>query len=133
MRPMPPSPSTVDVARETLDMSKHTSGDRAFRLMAIAMMVVTAVATGAHALHSVYRDIRGRREAREYDQSRRRPYSLQEEPAYRSAERESAPSWRSETEQDRNWSRREELRGRGPQADERWTEYRPQQSNGRDR
>jgi hypothetical protein len=130
---MPPSPSTVDVARETLDMSKHTSGDRTFRLMAIAMMVVTAVATGVHALHSVYRDIRGRREARDYDQARRRPYSLPDEPAYRSAEREWAPARRDEPEQERNWARREERRGRGPQVDERWTEYRPEPGTSRER
>src|ERR1700735_1495257 len=127
MRHPPASSTTVDVARETLEMSKQTAGDRTFRLMAIAMMVVTAVATGVPALHSVYRDIRGRQEAREYDQARRRPYPSPEEPAYGYTEREWTPSRRDEPERERSWSRREERRGRGPQADERWTEYRPEQ------
>ena len=109
MRTPPPSSNPTDVAREALRMDKDT-GDKTFRIMAIGMMFVTALATAAHALHGIFRDMRAsRREGREYDHGDRRSYPPREEPEYR-------PSRHHEPDGERHWSRREENRGRSPKG-----------------
>jgi hypothetical protein len=135
MPPMrsPPTPSNpIDVAHESLRMDRET-GDKTFRLMAIGMMVITAVATGVHALHSLWRDVRGRREGHEYGHGDRRSYSGPEEPTYRSYERGGAPSRDDEPEPARRWSGREERRGRTAEVEERRTDYRREHGQGRER
>ena len=130
--PTPPS-NPIDVARESLRMDKETGGDRTFRMVAIGMMAVTALATAAHAFHGLWRDMRGRREGREYGHGDRRSYSGPDEPEYRAYERGGALTRHDDADQERNWSRREERRGRSPEDDEGWAEHSHREGRGRQR
>jgi hypothetical protein len=132
MRTPPPSSSPIDLARESLRMDKDT-GDKTFRIMAIGMMFVTALATATHALSSIYRDMRGRREGREYGHGDRRSDRPREAPEYNYSARGEAAGQHEESGQERSWSRREERRGRTPEGEEGWTDHRRQLGHGRER
>jgi hypothetical protein len=129
MRSPLPTSNTIDIARESMRMDKD-GGGKAFRMMAIAMMVVTAVATGIHALHSVWRDMRGRRD---YGHDDRRSPSAMEEPQYDHSDRGGGKSRAKESDPEQRWARREESRGRYPQGQEGWADYQREQSHGRER
>jgi hypothetical protein len=57
MNPMPPhASSTLDVAKETLAISEK-SGDRSIKILGLAMLAMTGLATMLHAGHAIYRDL----------------------------------------------------------------------------
>jgi hypothetical protein len=132
MRPTPPSSNPLDIARDSLRMDKDT-GDKTFRIIAIGMMVVTAVATAAHALHGLWRDMRDSRERREYGHADRRSDRPREEREYNDSARGGAADRYDDPDAERNWSRREEGRGRSPDGEESWAEHHRQQGHGRER
>jgi hypothetical protein len=132
MRTMPRPSDTIDVAQETLRMDRQT-GDKTFRLLAIGMMCVTALATGVHALHGLWRDVRGRREAREYGSGDWRARPGANEHDYDYSRRDDAPGRHEESDPERRWSRREERRGRSSEPDEGQAQYGRERGEGRAR
>jgi hypothetical protein len=71
MNGLPPNPSSLTIAKESIAMSKET-GDKNFRLMAIAMMVVTGLATVLHVGHMLWRDMNCYRD-RDHDRNGKHP------------------------------------------------------------
>jgi hypothetical protein len=132
MRTMPRPSDTIDVAQETLRMDRQT-GDKTFRLLAIGMMCVTALATGVHALHGLCRDVRGRREARDYGRGDWRSRPGADEPEYSYSAKDGAAGRYEESDSERRWSRREEHRGRSSEGDERSAQYGRERGEGRAR
>ena len=130
MRSPPPPVNPMEVAQESLRMSKD-SGERAFKLMAMGMMIVTGVATSFHALHLLFRDAFGGHGER----SRRRDEGRLNHPDQRDYRRpvEDTRSQDEEVESERHWSRREEIRGRSTEGKEGWTAHRHRNAHSRER
>ena len=113
-------------------MDRQT-GDKTFRVLAIGMMCVTALATGVHALHGLWRDVRGRREAHDYGRGDWRSRPAADESEYSYSARDGAAGRHEDSAPERTWSRREERRGRSSEGDEGWAQYRREQGEGRAR
>jgi hypothetical protein len=56
---MLPHTNPLAIAREAQDMARKAPGDRAFKIMALAMMAVTTLAAGLGAIHMLWRDTFG--------------------------------------------------------------------------
>ena len=61
MTALPPHPSSLSLAKESLVMSEKT-GDKNFQRMATGLMALTGIGTLLHLCHEILRDLRPKRE-----------------------------------------------------------------------
>jgi hypothetical protein len=111
MTGMQPHDTPLAVAKESMAMGKE-SGDRTFKIMAIAMMAVTGLATLFHAVHTLWRDVRDeRRNSRENGRSPPPPTL----PSHASAASADEPG------PQRRWSQDSNLASRALHENQGWT------------
>jgi hypothetical protein len=122
MTVMPPHPSTLAIAKESLAMSEKT-GDKTFMRIAIGLMALTGLGTILHAVHEIYRDLVPKRETArptfakasagrpEYDEEQHR--------------RDDGP--------DRSWVRKARVNERPAEGEKVWAEHRGHQDEARQR
>jgi hypothetical protein len=107
MNPLPQhANNTLDVAKQTLSLSEK-SGDRTLKIFGYGMLLMTGLATTAHAFHAIYRDLFGAqaKAGRSRGNHTRLRYTPGGEPV---AEREAQPPAR-EVDGDHSWVRRTRL------------------------
>ncbi len=112
MSVLPHQPSPLSIAKESLAMSEQT-GDKNFQRMAIGLMAVTGLATFAHVIHEIWRDLRPKREA------------AKAEPAYqppRRAEYDDEPGDHDQGRQ-RSWVQKSRVSERQAEGEKSWTEH----------
>jgi len=101
------------------------SGDRNFKLIALAVMAATGIATLLHAAHVVWRDLREERtQGRRND---RRPPFPDKAPPVEYASGEAEP----QDHDQRSWVRRARLTEPTPASEHLRPEYRDQHGHGR--
>jgi hypothetical protein len=121
--PIPHTANPLTVAQESMKMGKE-SGDRNFKLIALAVMAATGIATLLHAAHVVWRDLREeRRQGRRYDRPQFRPDISGNAGDERA---ESQPLRHDE----QSWVRKARLTER-PEGEQRWAEQRGGHSHAR--
>jgi hypothetical protein len=124
-----PPQNPLTIARESLQMSKD-SGDRTFRLVALAMMVGTGLGALLQAGHMLWRDLR---EERRYRRANERSHSQENLPEHVVSITAEASSRQEEAIPERRWSGKPGLARRAPEAAEQRTAYSDTAAQGRQR
>ena len=115
MTALPPYPSSLSLAKESLAMSEKT-GDKHFQRMAIGLMALTGIGTLLHLCHEILRDLKPKREKGESGDSNR-PHGRPASPP-----REETPEHAEGTEHRASWVHKARVgeRADSPRA---WTEH----------
>jgi hypothetical protein len=124
-----PPQNPLTIARESMQMSKD-SGDRTFRLVALAMMVGTGLGALLQAGHMLWRDLR---EERRYRRANERSHSSEELTEHTVSIKAEALSRDEEPAPERRWSGKPGLARRAPEAAEQRTAYSHHQGDIRQR
>jgi hypothetical protein len=124
-----PPQNPLTIARESMQMSKD-SGDRTFRLVALAMMVGTGLGALLQAGHMLWRDLREERRFRRANERSHSPEDLTEHAVSIKAE---ALSRQEETVPERRWSGKPGLARRAPDGAEQRTAHSDTAPQGRQR
>ena len=123
MTVMPPHPSTLAIAKESLAMSEKT-GDKTFMRIAIGLMALTGLGTILHAVHEIYRDLVPKRETRRPE--RAYPPSRQSDP-------DEEQLHRRDDGPDRSWVSKARVNDRPAEGEKVWAEHRSHQDEARQR
>jgi hypothetical protein len=125
MNALPPSPSTLTLAKESLAMSEKT-GDKNFRWMAIGMMALTGLATLFHAGHVIWRDLTASK------RERQNGGADHDQPPPRHAEPEEEPSrHRRDDSPHGSWVDKARVSERPANGEKAWTDQRRRQNQPR--
>ena len=121
MTALPPHPSSLSLAKESLVMSEKT-GDKNFQRMAIGLMALTGIGTLLHLCHEILRDLKPKREKGESGDFTRPPVR----------------QWHDEEPHqlgrtDQSWVARTGVEERAADGEKRWAEHnsRPHQARQR--
>jgi hypothetical protein len=110
---MPNHDSLTAVAKESIAMSKET-GERSFQWMALAMMVVTGLATMLHAGHVLWRDMKAKHGK---EQERAEPERQPRKP-------EADEELRLHNQPETNWVKKARVSERPPEGEKVWAQQR---------
>jgi hypothetical protein len=122
--PTPHSSNPLSVAHESMKFGKE-SGDQNFKLIALAVMAATAIATVLNAAHIVWKDMRDeRRRGRANDHA-----VLPGEMTPHTKTATAAEEWPNRDQ--RSWVHKAGLSERAPASEDSRPEYRDRQGHGR--
>jgi hypothetical protein len=120
MNGLPPNPSPLTIAKESLAMSEKT-GDKAFMKIALGLMALTGLATLIHACHAIYRDLKPKCD---YDRSARAyPPPRLVESGEEQPRRDDGP--------DSSWVRKARVSDRPAEGEKVWAERHSHQDSAR--
>jgi len=111
MNGVPPQNNPLSIAKESMTMGKE-SGDKTFKLLALVMIASAGMATLFHAVHMVWRDMRG---GGERSRGNGRTSHAQAMPQYADSGSGEMQPPEAETGAERNWVR---TAGRSERASE---------------
>jgi hypothetical protein len=125
MNGMPPNPSSLTIAKESIAMSKET-GDKNFRLMAMAMMAVTGIATVLHVGHLLWRDMTAKCD-KEHDKNEERARKPRQHPECD----EEQDVDRHDSGSEKSWVRKARVTARTAEGEKVWSEHHSHQNHSR--